>query len=238
MGHKILGGAKKIELEKGQTVDVKLSVEYMSFSAHADAKGIMQLIQHCEPRAVMLVHGEAEKMRFLRAQIRHELNLDCHCPANGETCSIPTPARVPVDASLALLKAEATRFAATPPDPKRRRRLHGVLVLRDGKASLVGAEEACKEAGIARHVIRFTSGLRLRDPAPALATAHKLCAAVRERLPGWPVSFADGAIAVESVLVKVEGEDEDEQKHVYVSWTNQDEDLGSFIWQLLSAMAR
>ena len=37
----------------------------MSFSAHADAKGIMQLISHCCPANVMLVHGEAMKMEFL-----------------------------------------------------------------------------------------------------------------------------------------------------------------------------
>ena len=38
-GHKILNGQKKIELEKGQITEVKMSVQYMSFSAHADAKG-------------------------------------------------------------------------------------------------------------------------------------------------------------------------------------------------------
>ena len=41
----------------------------MSFSAHADAKGIMQLIQYCEPKNVMLVHGEGGKMNFLKEKI-------------------------------------------------------------------------------------------------------------------------------------------------------------------------
>uniref|UniRef100_A0A8C7UZ98 Integrator complex subunit 11 n=1 Tax=Oncorhynchus mykiss TaxID=8022 RepID=A0A8C7UZ98_ONCMY len=45
IGHKILNGQKKLEMENRQTLEVKLQVEYMSFSAHADAKGIMQLIQ-------------------------------------------------------------------------------------------------------------------------------------------------------------------------------------------------
>ena len=45
----------------------------MSFSAHADAKGIMQLIRMCEPRNVMLVHGEAQKMEFLIGKIKQEL---------------------------------------------------------------------------------------------------------------------------------------------------------------------
>ena len=35
----------------------------MSFSAHADSKGIMELLSHLEPKNVILVHGEKEKMR-------------------------------------------------------------------------------------------------------------------------------------------------------------------------------
>lgn len=50
-----------------------MSVQYMSFSAHADAKGIMQLIQHCEPSKVLLVHGETSKMEFLKKKIMQEL---------------------------------------------------------------------------------------------------------------------------------------------------------------------
>lgn len=66
MGHKILSGAKKIEFENKQVIDVRMSVEYMSFSAHADSRGIMQLISQCEPENVLLVHGEASKMEFLQ----------------------------------------------------------------------------------------------------------------------------------------------------------------------------
>lgn len=55
-------------------LDVKLQVEYMSFSAHADAKGIMQLIRMAEPRSVLLVHGEAAKMEFLKGKIEQEFS--------------------------------------------------------------------------------------------------------------------------------------------------------------------
>lgn len=56
-----------------------MSVQYMSFSAHADAKGIMQLIQHCEPSKVLLVHGEASKMEFLKKKITQELGKYIYC---------------------------------------------------------------------------------------------------------------------------------------------------------------
>ncbi len=46
----------------------------MSFSAHADAKGIMQLIRMAEPRNMLLVHGEAVKMEFLKGKIEQEFS--------------------------------------------------------------------------------------------------------------------------------------------------------------------
>ncbi|XP_042369710.1 integrator complex subunit 11-like, partial [Plectropomus leopardus] len=72
IGHKILNGQRKLEMEGRATLDVKLQVEYMSFSAHADAKGIMQLIRMAEPRNMLLVHGEAVKMEFLKGKIEQE----------------------------------------------------------------------------------------------------------------------------------------------------------------------
>jgi len=71
IGSKVLAGNKKVEID-GQLIDVNLKVEYMSFSAHADAKGIMQLINYCKPKNVLLVHGEAKKMQFLQQKI-HEV---------------------------------------------------------------------------------------------------------------------------------------------------------------------
>lgn len=58
----------------GCQLEVKLQVEYMSFSAHADAKGIMQLIRMAEPRNMLLVHGEAAKMEFLKGKIEQEFS--------------------------------------------------------------------------------------------------------------------------------------------------------------------
>uniref|UniRef100_A0A915HRK4 Integrator complex subunit 11 n=1 Tax=Romanomermis culicivorax TaxID=13658 RepID=A0A915HRK4_ROMCU len=86
-GAKIISGAKRLDFEGKQsvsqftnselnsffyTVEVKLAVEYMSFSAHADAKGIMQLIRNCRPKHVMFVHGEDLKMEFLKQKVEKE----------------------------------------------------------------------------------------------------------------------------------------------------------------------
>ncbi|XP_046396864.1 integrator complex subunit 11 [Ischnura elegans] len=238
VGHKILNGAKKIELENRQIVEVKMSVEYMSFSAHADAKGIMQLIQYCEPRNVLLVHGEAAKMNFLKEKIIQEFGIDCYNPANGETCLINTVPDIPVDVSLSLLKEEAVIYNRLPPDPKRQRLIHGVLVMKENSMHLMDVERACTEAGINRHQIRFTSTITLDDPGPPSRTAEKLQQLISGRLKDWSVQLTEGSsISVESVLIKVETT-EDDQKNVLVSWTNEDEDLGSYILDLLQNMGR
>ena len=95
----MLSGQKKIELDKKTIIDVNLSVQYLSFSAHADASGIMQLIRQCEPKAVMLVHGEGGKMEFLCSKIKEEFQLDTYMPANGDTAVIPVQQKITVDIS-------------------------------------------------------------------------------------------------------------------------------------------
>lgn len=93
-----------------------------------------------------------------------------------------------------------------------------------------------KAAGITKHIVRFTSTIQVRDPGPAQSTTRKLLQPLQEKLSGWTVQLnSNGSIAIESVIVKVEG-DEDDQKHVHVSWTNQDEDLGSYILGFLQTM--
>ncbi|VFV29624.1 integrator complex subunit 11 isoform 1 [Lynx pardinus] len=87
-------------------LEVKMQVEYMSFSAHADAKGIMQLVGQAEPESVLLVHGEAKKMEFLKQKIEQEFRVSCYMPANGETVTLPTSPSIPVGISLGLLKRE------------------------------------------------------------------------------------------------------------------------------------
>ncbi|XP_055848224.1 integrator complex subunit 11 isoform X2 [Episyrphus balteatus] len=238
VGHKVLAGAKKIEFENRQIVEVKMSVEYMSFSAHADAKGIMQLIQNCEPKNVMLVHGEAERMQFLMTKIKEEFKIDCFMPANGETCIINTPVKIPVDASLSLLKTEAKMYNAQPPDPKRRRLVHGVLVMKDNKILLMNLNEGLKEQSISRHIMKFTSKVKIEDAGPKIRTGEKLFTLLQEKLTDWAVTFNENCtITAETVEVQIdENETDATQKIISVSWTNQDEDLGSFILQTLQNM--
>ena len=61
----------EVQIDKYTSLQVKCEVKQLSFSAHADARGILHTIQTCKPKHVMLVHGERSKMAFLQQKIRH-----------------------------------------------------------------------------------------------------------------------------------------------------------------------
>lgn len=101
VGAKVLAGHKSIEVQEvrvrgtsmiSSTVNlaVNMQVKNLSFSAHVDAKGILQLISQCRPRNVVLVHGEAAKMAHLRDRITTTFKCPVYFPANGHVQFIET----------------------------------------------------------------------------------------------------------------------------------------------------
>ncbi|TKS76590.1 Integrator complex subunit 11 [Collichthys lucidus] len=234
IGHKILNGQRKLEMEGRATLDVKLQVEYMSFSAHADAKGIMQLIRMAEPRNMLLVHGEAVKMEFLKGKIEQEFSIDCYMPANGETATVTTNPSVPVDISLNLLKREMA-LGGPLPDPKKPRTMHGTLIMKENSLKLVSSEQALKELGLNEHQLRFTCRVQLQDPHSDNDTLHRIYTHLKSVLKGYTIQhLPDGTVMVESIVIKVSSSAEDANtKVLLLSWSYQDEDLGSFLSTLL-----
>jgi len=65
----------------------------MSFSAHADAKGILRLLAHLRPKKVVLVHGETSKQKAFKLEIEEALEIPCFNPANHEMLEIEFPLR-------------------------------------------------------------------------------------------------------------------------------------------------
>ena len=81
---------------------------------HVAFSGIIQLIRQAAPRNVMLVHGEEGKMQFLKGKIHAEFGIDCYMPANGETVTIQTECKIPVNLSLSMLKRAFTDSSKVP----------------------------------------------------------------------------------------------------------------------------
>lgn len=111
VGARLLAGQRVISVEEinaqgepiQRTLNVHMAVKSMSFSAHADARGIMQLIRVCEPRHVVLVHGEAAKMAVLKGRIGREMGLPCWDPPNGQVVEMESGWEVPVTIKNAIL---------------------------------------------------------------------------------------------------------------------------------------
>uniref|UniRef100_A0A8D3CYK3 Integrator complex subunit 11 n=1 Tax=Scophthalmus maximus TaxID=52904 RepID=A0A8D3CYK3_SCOMX len=220
IGHKILNGQRKLEMEGRATLEVKLQVEYMSFSAHADAKGIMQLIRMAEPRNMLLVHGEGAKMTFLKGKIEQEFN--CYMPANGETATVSTNPSVPVDISLNLLKREMA-LGGPLPDPKKPRTMHGTLIMKENSLKLVSSEQALKELGLNEHQLRFTCRVQLQDPHSDSDTLHRIYTHLKSVLKGYTIQhLPDGTVMVESIVIKVSSSADDANtKVLLLSWSYQ-----------------
>ena len=79
---------------------MKAQVESLSFSAHADQTGILQVLTMANPKAVMLVHGEKAKMELLKGKIEHELKVPCFMPPNGVVVNIPMENQVHVSVPM------------------------------------------------------------------------------------------------------------------------------------------
>ncbi|XP_062499448.1 integrator complex subunit 11-like [Corticium candelabrum] len=237
VGHKVLSGQKKIEMDRKTVIDVRMQVEYMSFSAHADAKGIMQLIRMAEPRNVMLVHGENEKMKFLMEKIQNEFAIPCFKPANGESITIETPPCIEVDIDTQLLTSTVNDQG--PPtkklchDPEDGHPIEGILVMRESGMTLMEPQQALKELGLTEQQLRFTSNVSLPSQAPGSSILmDRLHSQLRSHYPDvtWQ-HLADGGLTFCSIMVQAtQGRDPtqpEDAREFQISWSFQDDDLGS-----------
>jgi integrator complex subunit 11 len=102
VGARVLAREKEIDVEGGKKIMVNLQVEYLSFSAHADARGIHTLIRQCRPLNVVLVHGEAGGMETLKPEIESVHGIACHNPPNGGTVCIEPSNDVHIEVSQRL----------------------------------------------------------------------------------------------------------------------------------------
>ncbi|KAJ3350961.1 Integrator complex subunit 11 [Allomyces javanicus] len=91
-------------------IECHIRVENLSFSAHADAKGILALVETAKPRHVVLVHGERRKLVDLQRVMSAALPVHVHVPANKERIRLATRNAVPARASAAV-NAEVLRRA-------------------------------------------------------------------------------------------------------------------------------
>uniref|UniRef100_A0A8C3RJA3 Cleavage and polyadenylation specific factor 3 n=1 Tax=Chelydra serpentina TaxID=8475 RepID=A0A8C3RJA3_CHESE len=78
----------------GQKLPLKMSVDYISFSAHTDYQQTSEFIRALKPPHVILVHGEQNEMARLKAALireyedNDEVHIEVHNPRNTEAVTL------------------------------------------------------------------------------------------------------------------------------------------------------
>jgi len=255
VGNKLLTGKQgpqKVEIDKKTTLDVKCSVKSLSFSAHADAKGIMQLIRQTEPKNVLLVHGEKGKMNFLKQKIKQEFGINCYDPPNGVCVPINTPHSVSVDVSNLLLKRhieddinnenDDLELSTTPTKkikaPMENIPVHGVLVINEETKTvcLLDPSEAIDELVLNEHQLTFSSEKELpqqfRDKYTREEILDTIYSSLKEWVNGVTVSKDALTIKIRSIQLRI---DEIKSK-LLIEWSFVDEILANHLLSLIDSV--
>ena len=72
----VLSEPEDVTLLNGMKVPLKMSVNYISFSAHTDYEQTSDFIRTLKPPHIVLVHGEANEMSRLKAALVREYEND------------------------------------------------------------------------------------------------------------------------------------------------------------------
>ncbi|XP_042356436.1 LOW QUALITY PROTEIN: cleavage and polyadenylation specificity factor subunit 3-like [Plectropomus leopardus] len=90
----IMSEPEEIPTMSGQKLQLKMSVDYISFSAHTDYQQTSEFIRALKPPHVILVHGEQNEMARLKAALIREyedndqVHIEVHNPRNTEAVTL------------------------------------------------------------------------------------------------------------------------------------------------------
>jgi cleavage and polyadenylation specificity factor subunit 3 len=100
----ILNGQRKIRRENGPELIVDCSVDYISFSAHADYRETREFIEKVNPSNVVLVHGEKHEAFRLKKELEKNFgsSIRFNAPFNWQTLklSFPVTPKIKISESL------------------------------------------------------------------------------------------------------------------------------------------
>eukprot|EP00834_Sanchytrium_tribonematis_P000120 NODE_3_length_80033_cov_0.932970.p36 type:complete len:256 gc:universal NODE_3_length_80033_cov_0.932970:78317-77550(-) len=87
-----------------------MGVENLSYSAHSDSRGILELIQQSGATNIVLVHGSKSNMEGLKKTIGRELGLPCFTPAVGVTVTIRCEQKIPLLISKTFVEEHSKNY--------------------------------------------------------------------------------------------------------------------------------
>ncbi|XP_045452248.1 cleavage and polyadenylation specificity factor 73 [Melitaea cinxia] len=179
----ILSEPEEITSMSGQKLPLKMSVDYISFSAHTDYQQTSEFINILKPPHVVLVHGEQNEMSRLKAALQreHRGRLQLHTPRNTQLLSL-------------IFRGDRTAkvmgsLAMEPPVPGRP--LQGILVKRNFNYHILAPSDLNKytelsQSGVQQRVCAHFPGgaAQLRHAVLRVAAPVAFLSEARWRLYG------------------------------------------------------
>lgn len=87
---------------------------------------------------------------------------------------------------------------------------------------------------------RFTSNVQIADSSSIARSLeliyHQLLLYLQDKSQEYKIQLAESSLSIDSVLISVERIDE-KNKRVFVTWTNQDEEVGKIVLHVLKTMS-
>lgn len=204
----ILSHPDTITTIAGQTLPLKMSVDYISFSAHTDYKQTSEFIRILKPPHIVLVHGEMSEMGKLKAAIDREYeddpttDIEVYNPKNAQGVELyfrgEKAAKVLGSLALEL--------------PTPGHRLEGVLVKEDFKYYIMAAADLSKYTDV-----RICT-LRQKLTVPCSGTLEYLQQYLKHVLGDVKLVASDGQRQILQICNEITISKENESE-VVLGWT-------------------
>ncbi|XP_068620241.1 cleavage and polyadenylation specificity factor 73 [Battus philenor] len=154
----ILSEPEEITSMSGQKLPLKMSVDYISFSAHTDYQQTSEFINILKPPHVVLVHGEQNEMSRLRGALQreHRGRLQVHTPRNTQQLQLAFRG----DKTAKVMGS----LAMEPPVPGRP--LEGILVKRNFNYHILAPSDLNKYTELSQSEVRQRQSIHFAG-APA-----------------------------------------------------------------------
>jgi len=163
----VLSEPNTIDTMGGQKLPLKCSVDYISFSAHADYRQTSEFLRELKPAHVVLVHGEVNEMGRLKAALMREYEddtehkMEVHNPRN--TVAIELHFR-------GEKMAKVVGDLASDP-PKQDHRVSGILVKRNFNYHIVAPKDLQSYTDLAMSTVSQRVSVSFNG-GPALLTYY------------------------------------------------------------------
>uniref|UniRef100_A0A672NU51 Cleavage and polyadenylation specificity factor subunit 3 n=1 Tax=Sinocyclocheilus grahami TaxID=75366 RepID=A0A672NU51_SINGR len=160
----IMSEPEEITTMSGQKLPLKMSVDYISFSAHTDYQQTSEFIRALKPPHVILVHGEQNEMARLKAALireyedNDEVHIEVHNPRNTEavTLNFRGEKLAKVMGSLADKKCVQAQ------------RVSGILVKKNFSYHILAPSDLSNYTDLAMSTVKQTQAIPFTGPFPLL----------------------------------------------------------------------